>query len=296
MYFNKAFKGAIHVILLCALLACSGKPVLNDNENCLAINQSKAIDKSRRPFYLIGHNPDTPADALRQLRMGFNALGPDLRFVDGEIRVDNQFMIGNFSVQWPRHLGVGPTLENYLITLRIELARSSIPAPALIVWDLKPPFSVTWMREAILVTRNEFTRHYPNTAVAFTVGEIEGADEIAKLAPYLQKGEAIGIDDYYSAEQSFETFGRLGKPYVYANRDRAWSIDEALKLRKEKQAFPFLFAWTVNSPEQIRGYILQGIDGIIVDEHAIKNVCKLLEETTVKSKIRLATGEDKPFH
>jgi hypothetical protein len=265
------------------------------NENCKLTTKSAEVGTNRRPLYLIGHNPNTPVDAIRQLRMGFNALGPDLRFVDGELRVDNQFMFGNIAIQWPRYLGVGPTLESYLKTLRRELSTNAMQPPALIVWDLKPPFNVQWIRKALATIREEFTRYYPNTAIAVTVGEIEGASEIVKLSPYLENGEAIGIDDYFSASQSYNAFGNLGKPYVYADRNRAWSMDEALALREKHKAFPFVFAWTINSPTQMQAYLAQGIDGMMVDEHALPHLCKLLSKAPNKQKFRIATLDDKPF-
>jgi hypothetical protein len=155
------------------------------------------------------------------------------------------------------------------------------------------------MREALTTTRLEFTRYYPNTALAFTVGELDGVAEITKLAPYLEKGEAIGIDDYLSAVQSFDAFSWLDKPYVYANRDRAWSTAQALEMRaqkdSQKNAFPFIFAWTINSPTQMLTYFSQGIDGMIVDEHALSHLCHLMVQTPNNNKFRRATLDDKLF-
>jgi hypothetical protein len=298
MYFRRALMIATISFLIGAISACSSLspiPASSLGSRCELENQPLSTDKSRRPFYIIGHNPNNAADAIRQLRMGFNALGPDLRFVNGELRVDNQFMLGNIAIQWPRHLGVGPTMENYLRALRTELTANAMLPPTLIVWDLKPPFSITWMREALRTARTEFTHYHPNTAIAFTVGEIEGAAEITKLASDLKSGEAIGIDDYYEAQQNFDTFASLDKPYVYANRDRAWSMNEALAMRSKSNAFPFIFAWTINSPSQMQAYLLQGIDGMIVDEHALPHLCKLLTQSPNSEKFRKALIDDKPF-
>jgi hypothetical protein len=45
-------------------------------------------DTVPRPFYLIGHNPNTPELARAFIDAGANALEPDLRFVDREISAE----------------------------------------------------------------------------------------------------------------------------------------------------------------------------------------------------------------
>jgi hypothetical protein len=254
------------------------------------------------PFYLISHNPNTPDAAIRQLKLGFNALGPDLRFSQGELRVDNQFMLGNIAIQWPRHNGTGPTLSAYLKSLRTALQAQAVTPPALIVWDLKPPFHADWMEQALTIIRTDFTQYYPNTAIALTVGELSGARDIATLLPLLRKGEAIGIDDYMSADEAFKQFSKPNRAFVYANRNQPASTLQAIQLRTQamqegidKNSLALVFAWTINSPALMRQLLQQPIDAMMVDEQAIHHLCSLLLETPIQEKIRESASQNPLF-
>jgi hypothetical protein len=254
------------------------------------------------PFYVIGHNPDTPDAAIRQLKLGFNALGPNLRFTQGELRVDNQFMLGNIAIQWPRDNGTGPTLSDYLKSLRTAMQAQAVTPPALIVWDLKPPFQSAWMEQALITIRTEFTQYYPNTAIALTVGELNGAREIATLLPLLRKGEAIGIDDYMLAEEAFKLFSHSSGVFIYANRNRPASTEQALLLRGQrmqeganKNSLALVFGWTINSPTLMRQLLQQPVDAMMVDEQAIHHLCSLLLEPPIQEKIRESASQNPLF-
>jgi hypothetical protein len=110
MIFKRLLRTAKTVFLICILAGCGSAPPRSSHaatSTCVMEkdverkNQAPDTNEQRRPFYIIGHNPNTPADAIRQLRMGFNALGPDIRYVDGQLRVGNQFMLGNIAIGWP---------------------------------------------------------------------------------------------------------------------------------------------------------------------------------------------------
>jgi hypothetical protein len=244
-----------------------------------------------RAFYIIGHNPNTPDQAIAFLQAGANALEPDLRLDDGQIRVRDVVLRGH--VPWPLYGGAGLTLSEYLSGLREKLAATKTPAPALIAWDLKDPFDIAWIKKARETIRAEFGRHYPDTAMLYTAGTGRGLPQLKELAGLLVDGEAIGVDDRITPEaldQELRSF-RNPVPYTFSDGTDLDAIRAAIKLRARGDSFRLVYAWTVKDADTMHKLLGAGVDGMIVDD--VPSLCRTLAQH--RATHRLALPQDRPF-
>src|SRR5712672_3192007 len=124
---QRGFLGALtaHVLLACA-------PSAQASQNT-PLNGS-----SPRPFYVVGHNPNTLADVDDALGAGANALEPDIQGM-GDCDPGNvlplRIMHGDPCGADPDDLG--PTLDDFLEGIHGMMPKH--PQLSLIVFDIKPP-------------------------------------------------------------------------------------------------------------------------------------------------------------
>jgi hypothetical protein len=283
----------ISVVGFAFLLGCAtpGEREGSDGAACRALSEPAPQASSPRPFYVIGHNPNTPEQAITFLRAGANALEPDLRLDGGEIRVRDVIFGG--LVRWPPGGDAGPTLSDYLKGLRERLALTKTSAPALIAWDLKPPFKIGWMTTALHTIRAEFGRYYPDTAMLYTAGGKDGIASLKDLAALLVAGEAIGVDDHVTPDRLDEEFRNLGVPYTYSNGSDAASIAAAIVMRDRGGAYRLVYAWTVNRRATMHELLVAGVDAMIVDD--VPGLCVTLARAEHRAGYRLAVPQDHPF-
>ena len=275
------------------LLGCAtpGKWEASDAEACRALSQPAPQASAPRPFYIVGHNPNTPERALAFLQAGANALEPDLRLDEGERRVRDVIFGGR--LRWPPGGGAGPTLSAYLSGLREQLAQTKTPAPALIIWDLKPPFEIGWMSKALQTIRAEFGRYHPDTAMLYTAGNKDGIAPLKELAALFVAGEAIGIDDHVAPDRLDAEFRSLPRPVPYTFSDGAdlAAITPAIAMRDRGGSFRLVYAWTVNRRSTMHELLAAGVDAIIVDD--VPDMCFTLARN--RATHRLAVPQDRPF-
>ena len=278
------------------MAACAGTGGPASVHSCA---DAPAASAMARPFYIIGHNPNTVESARTFLAIGANALEPDLRYVDGEIRVHDQVIVLGTRIRWPLFDGPGPTLREYLRELDAQLQVPGSPQPALIAWDLKPPFELAWMREAVQTIRRDFGESHRDVAMAFTIGAPEARDEgldvLKRLAAELVVGEGIGVDDYTSPQLAELAFRPTGKPYMFADHQKVAAVCDAIARRDRGQSFRIVYAWTVNQADDMRKFLALGVDGMIVDQAAVGTLRDLLAAPVNAGRFRLATPADRPF-
>jgi hypothetical protein len=275
------------------LLGCAtpGERDAIDGAACRALSKPAPQASSPRPFYIVGHNPNTPERAVAFLQAGANALEPDLRLDGSEIRVRDVIFGGR--VRWPPGGDAGPTLSEYLRGLREKLAATKTPAPALIAWDLKPPFEIGWMNTALQTIRAELGRYYPDTAMLYTAGGKDGIAPLKELAALLVAGEAIGIDDHITPERLDAEFRNLRVPYTFSDGTDADSIAAAIALRDRGGSYRLVYAWTVNRRATMHELLLAGVDAMIVDD--VPGLCATLALPQHRASYRLAAPQDHPF-
>ena len=277
------------------LLGCAtpGTRDVADTEACRALSKPAPRASSPRPFYIVGHNPNTPDRALAFLQAGANALEPDLRLEGSEIRVRDVVFGGR--VRWPLGGDAGPTLTDYLSGLREKLAQTKTPAPALIAWDLKPPFEIAWISSALRTIRAEFGRYYPDTAMLYTAGSKDGIPALKELAALLVAGEAIGVDDHVAPDRLDEEFRNLRPPvpYTFSDGTDLTAIAAAVGMRDRGGSYRLVYAWTVNRPETMHELLVAGVDAMIVDD--VPGLCLALTRPQHRASYRLAVPQDHPF-
>src|SRR6187200_3468003 len=85
------------------------------------------MQKRKRKFFIIGHNPNTLAEAKEFLDKGANALEPDIVYAEGRFYVSHLPQLSYENVL---------TVEEYLHELKKLLLSESYNL-ALLIWDIK---------------------------------------------------------------------------------------------------------------------------------------------------------------
>jgi len=252
-----------------------------------------------RPFYLIGHNPNSVAAAVRCLEAGANALEPDLCFEDGDFHVHERIPL---VPAWLLRLFRGSlTLPQYLDGLGAYLARSGRARQlALIAFDLKPPYDFSPDRLADLV-RARFGAAFPGTAILFTVSDPAAMPWLAGLAP--RPKTAVGVDDRATPEEVEAFFEGRTLPCTYADGTSipllpttCWlgPVRRAVALRDSAAArrLSLVYGWTVNGRHSMAAFLDADVDGLITDR--VERLRDLLR-AKYAGRYVLATAGDDPF-
>ena len=252
-----------------------------------------------RRFYLIGHNPNSVAAAVRCLEAGANALEPDVCFDQDDFFVHERIPL---VPAWLLRLLRGHlTLRQYLDGLGAYLARSGRANQlALIAFDLKPPYDFALDRLAELV-RGAFGAAFPGTAILFTASDPAAMPWLAGLAP--RPGTAVGVDDRATPEAVDGFFRSRTLPYTYADGTSiplvpttCWLglVRRAVALRESgaPRRFSLVYGWTVNGTRSMTAFLDADVDGLITDR--IERLRDLLQ-AKYAGRYVLATAEDDPF-
>jgi hypothetical protein len=251
---------------------------------------TNSTDK-QRPFYIIGHNPNTVSDALDCLARGANAIEPDVHFWPRE----NQFAVYHSN---PADV---PTLEAYLGNLDLALRKSPELQRrlALIAFDIKT-FNFD-LKRFFDIVRSSFTLSNPQVSVLVTVANRSEIPFLHTITGFQNKNEAIGIDEDGPPSQFFPSLLSKGLNVAYANGSTVrdpWRYEfdfKAAVRQRGTRGLKFVYAWSVNGAYAMKSLLdlKFGIDGMITDE--IEKLKALVESNPYKSRYRIANNEDKPF-
>ena len=257
----------------------------------------------KRKFYIIGHNPNTVDDAIKNLRAGANALEPDIHF---DVDYDGSFYV--YHNQWPYPDSGVSTLKQYLQGLGQELKKDPSLNLALIAFDIKPPYGFN-INDLYTLIRNEFSNEFSGTVILTTSGEWDGRNLLANVQ-HQHSNEAVGIDQNTTASVSNNFFNPLKINYTYADgisidvevgdlyptADEYFSqIGNAVKLRDAGNSFKMVYAWTVNSIDDMQKYLDNNVDGMIVDLNDIQDLVTLLKSDKYSGVYEIAKNGDNPF-
>jgi len=262
------------------------------------------VGDSRRPFYVIAHNPDSVIQAEEALLAGANSLEPDVCFDgrspdDFNVRDRWAFKGANFL---SKVVYSDPPLSVYLRGLVAFLKSHPENQLALLAFDLKQPFNHD-INKFFGVIAEEFCPHFPEVSIMTTVGVPRGMKMLVKRKNP-GHDEAIGIDEGISPRRADRFFKKIGIPYVfgigtsvplYPTTVFLRPIDKALQLRDAGGSFRLVYPWTVNAKSSMKKFLdlKGGVDGIITDNVALLR--RLIESEPYNSRYRLATAADKPF-
>ena len=254
-----------------------------------------------RPFYVVGHNPNTIAAVNAALDAGANAIEPDVNVYDDR---QNDLCISEAGVLDADEGGDSdaPSLAQFLDELH-GIARKR-PELALVVFDCKPKVATPVLGATLLrEIRNRLTFDTKLNVIISVSQQSESAifDDIKKiLGP--REGLMIDEDNDPSAVASFFIdAGVENRCYGNGNKfqdaltspNLRPSIELACGLRAGQNSFKFIYEWTNNDDERMREFIRTGVDGIITDEVTLLR--NITEEDEFQPLIRLASRDDNPF-
>lgn len=268
----------------------------------------------RRAFYVMSHNPNSKSEVEASLRLGANAIEPDVAFHDD----------GHFYVHEVRPLPIFSTtgiktslrLETYLSDLKTLLQQNSSFSLRLIALDLKNPEKYD-INRLLDVIRTGFSDSFPGVLIVATCGKSSEKKFLAALNPF-RPSERVGSDNgedpavvssfflqqapglktIYAAGNSVfspvgnDFFSRLGRLVVpSAFQPYFQNIKKAVAMRDAGNSFDLVYAWTINDGKQMRQYLDLGIDCMITDDKKIQQLLSILKEEKYKTMYFLAGTE-----
>jgi hypothetical protein len=266
----------------------------------------------RRAFYIISHNPDTKSEVEASLRLGANAIEPDVAYHDdGHFYVHEVYPVPVFSTIG---LNTSLRLETYLGDLKTLLQQNSNLNLQLIALDLKNPAKYD-INRLLDVIRASFSDFFPGILIVATCGSSGEKKFIAALNPF-RPGERIGSDNgedpavvgsffashtapglktIYAAGNSvfspvgddfFSGLGRLIVPSAF--QPYFQNLQKAVAMRDAGNSFDLVYAWTINDGKQMRKYLDLGIDCMITDDKKIAQLLSILNEEKYRTMYFLA--------
>lgn len=267
---------------------------LSDPLNRLAVTAAPTFGP--RPFYVVGHNPNTIKDATHAVKAGANGLEPDVQVYENHT---DQLCI-NHGKGEPS----APSLVAYLKELHGLVHDHS--GLSLVVFDCKPEVTSADHGFELLMAIREHLTFDNDLNVIISIGnrdDNQGAffDRIVDL---LGPREGLMIDaendpgavsNYFTSRGvtnqgygngiSFVNFV-LGPYYRY-------TLEGACGIRAQAGRPRFIYVWTVNEHDELREYIRIGVDGAITDDPA--DLRHIAAEPQFAALIRPAARADNPF-
>jgi hypothetical protein len=251
------------------------------------------MQRQKRPFYIIGHNPNSIEEAKEFLNEGVNGLEPDI------VHAEGRFYISHTPL--PSYKNI-PTVEEYLIELKNLLLQKGYPL-ALIIFDMKstdfdPTHFMALVKEnfngaacdgvTMLMTHSDdtdFITQYKGDFSNVGVGVDESNTPPNKLQNIFKKS---GQKNFTYAD-GITTF--LTKPGVFSN------VTEAQRCRNQNEpnSFKLIYTWVLSNEDSMRKYLDTYIDGIMVDPPAIKRLKKLVTLEPYNEVYELAPYGYNPF-
>lgn len=277
-----------------------------------------------RPFYVMGHNPNTLEDALTAVEHGANALEPDLIVLPaGAIgKVPGGFALDPFGiVVYHDYIGVTTrvplTMEEYLAGVH-EIAKTHQNL-ALIFLDVKPsvgalPEGPGNGQKILDAVRNILNTDGVNLNVIINVGSRSDGHLFDTIIGKLGEREGVSVDGEDRADQIVTFFGDKGGTQNIAYGDgtiaEGPSLPRAVDLAsflKASWGFPRLISdiFTIQDESSMNFFINAGADGIIPDvsdplgpeftDPDYIDKLKALVGAPQHPEIRMATRDDNPF-
>ena len=249
--------------------------------------------RQKRPFFIIGHNPNTIEEAREFLQNGANALEPDIVCADGQ-----------YYVSHTRHLSYKniPLLTEYLRELKAMLLAEQYNL-ALIIWDIKTVnfdpnhfmdtvkkhFSGEPFEGIIMLITNDDDYDFLNRFISRYQNVGIGLDESDIPPSQLEKIFKNANQRNFSYADGITTF--LSKPGVYEN------ITEAVNCRYENEpgSFGLIYTWVLSMKASICKYLDIYIDGIMVDVASVDLLKELIANPPYNEVYELAQNGYNPF-
>ncbi len=254
-----------------------------------------------RPFYVVGHNPNSIGDVVAALEHGANAIEPDVNVYEDH---QNDLCISETGVIDTDDGGDSdaPSLGQYLDDL--HRVAHDWPQLSLIVFDCKPKVATAALGQTLLDEIRARLTYDNNLNVIISVGSLAEFEIFGSIRSQLREREGCMVDEENSpvgVSAAFKSWGIDHGCYGNGNKfqnpvtspNLRPSIEEACGIRAGRDGFKFIYEWTNNDDDRMREFIRTGVDGIISDD--ISTLLGVSQETEFQSVIRYATRDDNPF-
>ena len=251
------------------------------------------MQRQKRPFYIIGHNPNTIDEAREFLENGANAIEPDIVYAEGRFYVCHHAQLSYDNT---------PTVEDYLKELKALLITGQYDL-ALMIWDMKetdfdPNQFMAIVKEnfsgmpfdgiTMLMTHsddhdflNRYKGGYDNVGI--------GVDESDMPPSILEKIFKNGGQKNFTYADGITTV--VSKTGVFTN------VREAQHCRDvgEGPGFRIIYTWVLSLGASMRKYLNASIDGIMVDVGSVKRLKELVTTLPYNEVYQLAQNGYNPF-
>ena len=258
-----------------------------------SVTVSPAQSFGPRPFYIVGHNPNTVSDAVDAVDGGANGLEPDVQvYEDDSSRLCISHGTGEPSA---------PTVAAYLDGVHAQLSSSGL---SLVVFDCKPEATSADHGFELLMTIRDHLTFDTDITVIISVGKLDEGGFFDRIIDILGPREGLMIDaenDAGAVTNYFTSRGLSHQGYgngiSFANFAFGpyyrYSLEAACGIRAQAGRPSFIYVWTVNAHDELREYIRIGVDGIITDDP--HDLLEIAGEPEFSSLIVLANRLDNPF-
>jgi hypothetical protein len=312
---NRTMKKRASIFALIASLGAS-LPVLPAN----AGPPNDANGASKRPFYIVGHNPNDTHSADFCLSNGANALEPDITFgytsdlASQKLRVfhDNTLPTAGHEVV---------SLVDYCDHLNEKAKDTTLsPGLALVVFDVKCNWSdadsPAYGDEILDTIRNHLNKDGVKVNVILSVGTQSDGHLFDNIRTRLGPREGILIDSendvngvvgYFRGTQGYTANIAYADGTTASFPSGYYYMEHAAFRRSQyglPKSIPYVFALAL--VDSMKEYITTGVDGIIpiwldnsgpasVGYYYYPNLTDCVDLVKDRGDIRMATREDNPF-
>jgi glycerophosphoryl diester phosphodiesterase len=247
-----------------------------------------------RPFYVIGHNPNTIDEVNKALNQGANAVEPDVNvFEDDESRLCISHDEGDSGA---------PTLAQFLTELRqVALQR---PELAMVRFDCKPKAATAQHGATLLKAIRQLLTFDTKLNIIISVAKLSETAIFDQIKSGLLPREGLMIDEendpvaisnfFVGAGVANQAFGNgISVLNSVLGPNVRPSMERACEFRAATNRTRYIDVWTVQDDDLLRRYIHIGVDGVITD--TVASLRKIMLEPQIAPLIRLATRNDDPM-
>lgn len=272
-----------------------------------------------RPFYIIGHNPNTVEDAAEYIEAGCNAIEPDIQWDDHWNGSGEKTYYVSEDEFYPHQPQVNPHDQAHSLEVYLQRLARYLSMPdktgllSLIVFDVKDPFFS--LQDFISFVQLHFlsVEACKDVAILVTIPYLENAQFLNGCA--LPPNWGVGIDaegsprSVRSAIQTghagqtayadgFTIIGQYTDFYpfrVYKSLSQA----KSMQILSSGECFPCIYTWVVGNEGDMKRYLGLCISGMIVGLDAGHNGPAMLKDLVsrrpYRDLYRLAAYGDNPF-
>jgi glycerophosphoryl diester phosphodiesterase len=255
-----------------------------------------------RPFYVIGHNPNTIHAVNDALDQGANAIEPDVNVYESN---QNELCISHGTAGL-LYDGLGEISAPPLTQFLKDLHHVAVNRPklALVRFDCKPAVATAQHGATLLSAIRTLLTFDTNLNVIISVADLSQTAIFDSIKSDLRPREGLMIDEENQpivVSNFFTTEGVTNQAFgngisvlnAILGPNVRPSMEHACEFRAATNRPKYIDVWTVQDDDLLRRYIQIGVDGIITD--SIGKLCQIMKEPHIAPLIRLATRADNPM-